>query len=86
MSYRYQEYQDGIHNFNDNWLLSLGVCDISKHIQVMVLVLIITLSINWENCLKNLWNTCTYSCPRLLNNLSIIVFEKAILATYRVKL
>ena len=33
--YRYQEYQDGVHNFNDNWLLSLGVCDmIRKHIQV----------------------------------------------------
>ena len=33
--YRYQEYLEGIHNFNDNWLLSLGVCDmIRKHIQV----------------------------------------------------
>ena len=37
--YRYQEYQDGVHNFNDNWLLSLGVCDmIRKHIQVIQLV------------------------------------------------
>jgi hypothetical protein len=36
MLYRYQEHEDGVHNFNDNWLLSLGVCDmIRKHIQVI---------------------------------------------------
>ncbi|XP_046858666.1 uncharacterized protein LOC124452120 [Xenia sp. Carnegie-2017] len=33
--YRYQEYSAGVHNFNDNWLLSLGICDmIRKHLQV----------------------------------------------------
>ena len=33
--YRYQEHEDGVHNFN-NWLLSLGVCDmIRKHIQLI---------------------------------------------------
>ena len=83
MPYRYQEYQDGVHNFNDNWLLSLGVCDmIRKHIQVIVpvfplnlivqwLQFIIALSINRKNWVKYL-----YSCPRLLNDLNIIFLLK----------
>ena len=40
--FRYQEYMDGVHNFNDNWLLSLGVCDmIRKHIQVHCMVVMV---------------------------------------------
>ena len=35
LPYRYQEFADGVHNFNDNWLLSYGICDmIRKHLQV----------------------------------------------------
>ncbi|XP_028411987.1 uncharacterized protein LOC114534719 [Dendronephthya gigantea] len=39
LPYRYQEFSDGVHNFNDNWILSLGLCDmLRKHLQVSMQV------------------------------------------------
>jgi hypothetical protein len=30
LPYRYQEFTDGIHNFNDYWLFSLGFMDLTR--------------------------------------------------------
>lgn len=93
MPYRYQEYCDGIHNFNDNWLMSLGICDmIRKHIQVSELfdytLVSVIFYVVYGFCVSTVElfnNTCwpKYTCSKshvhVLSNICILLVHVSLL-------